>query len=142
MDAIKQSSAHLLEGKGLGNYFMMRAPNGLIVTKMLHNQYVQLLYQVGLIGLLLYLGFVIQMFVRLKRTYKETSDPFYKMTCLLALVIILGSAAYYIAYDFEPFTWMFVGLGLAVSVNHSEQKLAMHNYMRAMHAHYNNPHSY
>ncbi|MEM8488539.1 MAG: hypothetical protein AAF564_23530, partial [Bacteroidota bacterium] len=27
LDAIKQSSAHLLEGKGLGNYFMMRAPN-------------------------------------------------------------------------------------------------------------------
>ncbi len=142
LDAIKQSSAHLLEGKGLGNYFMMRAPNGLIVTKMLHNQYVQLLYQVGLIGLLLYLGFVIQMYVRLKRTYKETADPFYKMTCLLAIVIIFGSAAYHIAYDFEPFTWMFVGLGLAISVSHSEQKIAMHNYMRSMHAHYNNPHSY
>ncbi len=137
LDAIKQSSAHLLEGKGLGNYFMMRAPNGLIVTKMLHNQYVQLLYQVGLIGLLLYLGFVIQMFVRLKRTYKETADPFYKMTCLLALVIILGSSAYYIAYDFEPFTWMFVGLGMAISLNHTEQKIAMHQYMRAMNAHYN-----
>lgn len=137
LDAIKQSSAHLLEGKGLGNYFMMRAPNGLIVTKMLHNQYVQLLYQVGLIGLLLYLGFVIQMYVRLKRTYKETADPFYKMTCLLALVIILGSSAYYIAYDFEPFTWMFVGLGMAISLNHTEQKIAMHQYMRAMNAHYN-----
>ena len=137
MDAIKQSSAHLLEGKGLGNYFMMRAPNGLIVTKMLHNQYVQLLYQVGLIGLLLYLGFVIQMYIRLKRTYKETADPFYKMTCLLAIIIIFGSSAYYIAYDFDPFTWMFVGLGLAVSLNHTEQKMAMHQYMRAMRAHYN-----
>ena len=136
MDAIKQSSAHLLEGKGLGNYFMMRAPNGLIVTKMLHNQYVQLLYQVGLIGLLLYLGFLIQMFVRLKRTYRETGDPFYKMVTLLAMVIILGSSAYYIAYDFDPFTWMFVGLGMAVCLNHSEQKIAMHQYMRAMRAHY------
>lgn len=134
MDAIKQSSAHLLEGKGLGNYFMMRAPNGLIVTKMLHNQYVQLLYQVGLIGLLLYIGFVIQMIVRLRRTYKETGDPFYKMVCLLALVVLLGSSAYYIAYDFDPFTWMFVGLGLAVCLNHSEQKIAMQQYMRAMRA--------
>ncbi len=136
MDAIKQSSAHLLEGKGLGNYFMMRAPNGLIVTKMLHNQYVQLLYQVGIIGLVLYLAFVIQMYVRLKRTYKESGDPFYKMVSLLAMVIILGSSAYYIAYDFDPFTWMFVGLGMAVCLNHSEQKIAMHQYMRAMHVHY------
>lgn len=134
VDAIKQSSAHLLEGKGLGNYFMMRTPNGLIVTKMLHNQYIQLLYQVGLVGLLLYLGFIFQMIGRLRRTYRETDDPFYKMISLMALVLMAGASAYYIAYDFEPFTWLFVGLGLAVSVSHQEEKQLMKQYLHAMHA--------
>lgn len=136
MDAIKQSSAHLLEGKGLGNYFMMRAPNGLIVTKMLHNQYVQLLYQVGLIGLVLYIAMVTQMYFRLSKVYKESQDLFYKMTSLLAMVIIFGSAAYLIAYDFEPFTWMFVGLGMAISVTHTEHKIALSDYYRSMQKYY------
>jgi O-antigen ligase len=113
---------------------MMRAPNGLIVTKMLHNQYIQLLYQVGLIGLILYLAFITQMYVRMKRAYRETADPFYKMTALLGIVVMLGASAYYIAYDFEPFTWLFVGLALAVAQSHEEEKLAMHQYLRAVHA--------
>ena len=132
LDAIAQSQSHLLEGKGLGNYFMMRAPNGLIVTKMLHNQYIQLLYQVGLVGLLLYLGFIIQIYRRLKATYRETYDPFYKMVSLLGIVILLGASAYYIAYDFEPFTWMFIGLGIAVSISHKDEMARIYAYQRAM----------
>lgn len=134
MDAIDQSKAHLLEGKGLGNYFMMRAPNGLIVTKMLHNQYVQLLYQVGLVGLLLYLALLVQMYVQMKRTYKETADPFYRMTALLGIIVMIGASAYYIAYDFEPFTWLFVGLGIAVAQSHAEEKASMQQYLQYMYA--------
>ena len=133
LDAIEQSKSHWLEGKGLGNYFMMRAPNGLIVTKMLHNQYIQLLYQVGLVGLLLYLAFVLQVFLRMRRVYRETFDPFYKMISLLGIVVLLGASAYYVAYDFEPFTWLFVGLGIAVSLSHREQaeQDAMYYYAQA-----------
>ena len=132
MDAIEQSKAHILEGKGLGNYFMTRAPNGLIVTKMLHNQYIQLLYQVGLVGLLLYLGFLVQIFIRLRKTYRETYDPFYKMISLIAIIVLLGASAYYIAYDFEPFTWLFVALGVAVSLSHREEMEAIYEYQEAL----------
>ena len=121
-DALEQSKAFPLEGKGLGNYFSTRLPNGVIVEVMLHNQYIQLIYQIGAIGLILYLGFIIQMYMRLRRTYRETHDPFYRMIAVLNMVIIVGASAYYIAYEYEPFTWLFVGLGLAVTLSHSEQK--------------------
>ncbi|MEZ4698717.1 MAG: O-antigen ligase family protein [Rhodothermales bacterium] len=134
MDALAQSKAHILEGKGLGNYFQLRSPTGSIVTAMLHNQYIQLLYQIGVIGLILYLMFALQTLVRLRRTYKETLDPFYKMTALLSFVVLIGASAYYVAYDFEPFTWLFVGMGLAVAQNHAEEKEAARLYYRAYYA--------
>ncbi|MEL7342156.1 MAG: O-antigen ligase family protein, partial [Bacteroidota bacterium] len=65
IDALEQSKAFIFEGKGLGNYFTTRLPNGAIVEVMLHNQYIQLIYQVGAIGLFLYITFVIQMYRRL-----------------------------------------------------------------------------
>ena len=121
-DALEQSKAFILEGKGLGNYFTTRLPNGAIVEVMLHNQYIQLIYQVGVIGLVLYLAFLFQMYRRLRTTYKETRDPFYQMITLLNMVIIVAVSAYYVAYEYEPFTWLFVGLGLAVTMSHREQK--------------------
>jgi|GEM_PF-1778592 len=121
-DALEQSKAFILEGKGLGNYFSTRLPNGAVVEVMLHNQYIQLIYQVGVIGLVLYLAFLIQMYRRLRTTYRETHDPFYQMIALLNMVIIVAVSAYYIAYEYEPFTWLFVGLGLSVTMSHSEQK--------------------
>ena len=121
-DALEQSKAFILEGKGLGNYFSTRLPNGAVVEVMLHNQYIQLIYQVGVIGLVLYLAFLIQMYRRLRTTYRETHDPFYQMITLLNMVIIVAVSAYYVAYEYEPFTWLFVGLGLSVTMSHSEQK--------------------
>ena len=126
-DALEQSKAFIFEGKGLGNYFSTRLPNGAIVEVMLHNQYIQLIYQVGVIGLILYLGFLIQMYIRLRNTYRETHDPFYRMIALLNMVIIVAVSAYYVAYEYEPFTWLFVGLGLAVTMSHAEQKNYLYN---------------
>jgi O-antigen ligase len=134
MDALAQSKAHFIEGKGLGNYFQLRSPTGSIVTAMLHNQYIQLLYQIGVVGLVLYLAFLWQTALRLRRTYVETYDPFYKMTALLSFVVLIGASAYYVAYDFEPFTWLFVGLGLAIAQSHSEEKEAAREYYRALYA--------
>ena len=128
-DALEQSKAFILEGKGLGNYFSTRLPNGMVVEVMLHNQYIQLIYQVGVIGLVLYLGFLIQMYRRLSKTYRETSDPFYRMIALLNMVIIVSVSAYYVAYEYEPFTWLFVGLGLSVSLSHYEQQTAQYGQM-------------
>ena len=125
-DALEQSKAFIFEGKGLGNYFSTRLPNGLVVEVMLHNQYIQLIYQVGVIGLVLYLAFLIQMYGRLRATYLETPDPFYRMVVLLNMVIIVAASTYYIAYEYEPFTWLFVGLGLSVSMSHFEQKAAIY----------------
>ncbi len=130
-DALEQSKAFLWEGKGLGNYFSTRLPNGMIVEVMLHNQYIQLIYQVGVIGLLLYLGFLIQMYMRLRTTYRETTDPFYRMIALLNMVIIVAVSAYYVAYEYEPFTWLFVGLGLSITTSHFEQKRALYQHMDA-----------
>ena len=127
-DALEQSKAFILEGKGLGNYFTTRLPNGAVVEVMLHNQYIQLIYQVGVIGLLLYLGFLFQMYSRLRKTYKETGDPFYRMLTLLNMVIIVAVSAYYVAYEYEPFTWLFVGLGLSATLSHYEQKSYQYYY--------------
>ena len=128
-DALEQSKAFIFEGKGLGNYFSTRLPNGAVVEVMLHNQYIQLIYQVGVIGLVLYLGFLFQMYGRLRRTYKETPDPFYRMVTLLNMVILVSVSAYYVAYEYEPFTWLFVGLGLSVTMSHSEQRAISYYYV-------------
>jgi O-antigen ligase len=116
----------LLEGKGLGNYFQFHSSTGTLITTMLHNQYVQLIYQVGVIGLILYVIFVVHTLRRLRKTYLETMDLSYQLISLVAFTVLLGASAYYVAYDFEPFTWMYIGIGMSVAQSHRDEKLAQY----------------
>ncbi len=121
-DALRRSTDYLLVGKGLGSYFETTGPDGRIVTTALHNQYIQLVYQVGLIGFLLYLGVVVQALRHLGPTWRSARDPRDATIVAMALVVMAGSAAYYIAYVFDEFTWLFIGLGLAVARTAAERR--------------------
>lgn len=114
-DALEQSQAFLLQGKGLGSYFQTQGPHGATVQTALHNQYIQLLYQTGLIGLVLYTGFIAQTTLLLWRARRRiATDSFPYLIITMALLVLAGVSAYYFAYIFDVFTWVVVGLGLAV----------------------------
>ena len=119
-DALRQSSAHPWEGKGLGNYFEMRDGRGHLVTVSLHNQYVQLIYQVGVMGLLFYAGLVVQVFRRLRRMRAEATHRQDHLLALLALAVLAGATAYYLTYGFDYVTWLYVGLGLAAAQSYTD----------------------
>lgn len=116
-NAWEQSQAFLLEGKGFGNYFLLYDARGIPVTVSLHNQYLQIVYQVGLVGLLLYLGLVLHTARALWAACRQSADHFVHLACRTGLTALVTGSAYYVVYGFEAFTWLYVGLGLAVAVS-------------------------
>jgi len=69
----------------------------------------------GVIGFLLYLGFILQIFQRFHRALHKGLSSRQHAMILAAFVILASSSAYYVAYVFEYFTWLYVGVGIAVS---------------------------
>lgn len=117
--AIEQARAHPFFGKGFGNYFYLELPDGRIVTSILHNLYIQIGLQLGLVGLLLYLAFVIGTLKILWRTYRDAPDVHSYTLSVCGIVALVGGTMFYMAYGFDPVTWLFVGLGLAAALTHS-----------------------
>jgi O-antigen ligase len=111
-----QAQAHLWTGKGLGNYFSARDTYGNVVKASLHNQYIQVVYQVGLVGLGLYAAFVAQTTWHLVRAYRRAADATAATVAATALAVLGAATAFYIAYGFEHFTWVFIALGLAAAL--------------------------
>ncbi len=114
-EALRQAKAHWLAGKGLGNYFSLYLPDGRHVTTVLHNVYVQLVYQIGSVGLLLYLAHVGHVFRYLWRTSRDGDDRQTVAISVIGMIVLCGGSVYYLAYTLDVFTWLYVGLGLAAA---------------------------
>ncbi len=117
LESFKQIIQKLFIGKGLGYHFNLYLSRGVRITTSPHNLYISIAYQLGTVGLLLYIGFISQLFLQIRKTLKMQISLRPRVIVLTAFVILLSSSFYYIAYTFEYFTWLYVGLGIAVIMN-------------------------
>ena len=106
-----------LWGEGFGGYWRVYVPKlkGEIDVSP-HSLYVQTLVKIGVVGLLAYCAIIFKVFLRLKQWIETHRKGYYPESgiVLTGLVILIVSHAYYIVYAFEYYTWLFVGLSIAV----------------------------
>ena len=101
-------------GEGFGGYWGVSGIQGDLGVSP-HNLYIQTLVKLGTVGMLLYLIIVAKIFFKFKRTmtkYKIKDDS--EMPILiLGMVVLIAAHVFYIAYSFEYYSLLFVGLGLS-----------------------------
>jgi O-antigen ligase len=114
LESLDRISQKPFFGHGFGQHFQFTSFSEMITTSP-HNLYVTIAFQLGVIGFLLYLGFILQIFQRFHRALHKGLSSRQHAMILAAFVILISSSAYYIAYVFEYFTWLYVGVGIAVS---------------------------
>lgn len=107
-----------LVGQGLGTHFQLDLLGRETITTSPHSLYLSIPVQIGLPGLLLYLAFVAQLLLRLKRARPDkhlaTGDS---AIVTIGLVVLLAGHAYYVAYVLDWMTWAYCGLAASVLVN-------------------------
>jgi O-antigen ligase len=107
---------HPITGNSFGDYAAVYVPqiNRLIDTQP-HDLYVQHLVKLGGIGLALYLLAVASLAIALVRRSRQALDAGDPEAVLLviAFATLIGAHAYYVAYGFEYFSWVLVGIGAA-----------------------------
>lgn len=83
-----------------------------------HSLYVQTLVKLGGVGLLFYLAIVLQIGVAFWRRLQEQRDSPSPDNAIVisAFVVLIAAHAYYTVYSFEAYSWLFIGLGLAVLI--------------------------
>ncbi len=103
-----------ITGQGFGGYWGFSGIQGDLGVSP-HNLYIQTLVKLGTVGMLLYLIIVVKIFFKFKRTitkYKIRDDS--EMLILtLGMVVLIGAHVFYIAYSFEYYSLLFIGLGLS-----------------------------
>lgn len=101
-------------GQGFGGYWGFSGVQGDLGVSP-HNLYIQTLVKLGSVGMVLYLIIIIKIFFKFKRTitkYKIKDDS--EMPILiLGMVVLIASHVFYIAYSFEYYSLLFIGLGVA-----------------------------
>ena len=101
-------------GEGFGGYWGSSGdPWDLGVQP--HNLYVQTLVKLGGVGLLLYLIIVTKIFVSIKRSLKNKKQQSDSNTVIRAIgfVVLIVSHVFYMAYAFEYYSLLFIGIGVA-----------------------------
>ena len=101
-------------GEGFGSYWGLSEITGDLGVSP-HNLYIQTLVKLGTVGLLLYIIIIFKIFIKFKRTmtkYKFNADPEMPML-ILGMVVLIASHVFYIAYSFEYYSLLFIGLGIA-----------------------------
>lgn len=81
-----------------------------------HSLYVQTLVKLGLVGMFLYAGIVITLFVKMYLWLKYHCNKTLHEQAIVttSLIILLAGHAFYSVYAFEEYTLLFVGLGMSV----------------------------
>ena len=104
-----------ITGEGFGAHFGLSGWKGDVGISP-HSLYVQTLVKIGIVGMFLYLVIVFKLLSAFKHWIKSQRGQGNSEISLVlaAFVIIIGAHAYYVAYAFEYYTWLFVGLGVAV----------------------------
>jgi O-antigen ligase len=121
IEAVKDIIQQPLLGAGLGTHFnLVIGPHKELVKTSPHNLYITIPFQIGIPGLLAYLGFVAMLFYRFGRNIK-LADPWPRDRALLTtgIVILASMQAFYIAYttEFGCISWAFIGLAASVLVS-------------------------
>lgn len=107
-------------GQGFGGYWGFSRRKGDIGISP-HSLYVQTLVKIGAVGMLLYLMIVFKVFSALGhwiKTQRKNDNPEIAIV-LTAFIILVAAHAFYTVYTFEYYTWLFVGLGVAVICDRS-----------------------
>jgi len=104
-------------GGGFGGYWQVYVPElreEIDVSP--HSLYLQTLVKIGIVGLLAYCAIIFKVFLQLKRWIETHRKGYYPEfgIALTGLIILIASHAYYAFYAFEYYTWLFVGLSVAV----------------------------
>jgi O-antigen ligase len=114
-------AANPIIGEGFGTYWEVNLPElKTVVTASPHNLYVQTLLKLGVIGLLAYLVIVYRIFSRsrswIRSLTMRDSNPEAAIV-LTGVVVLIGAHWFYLAYAFEYYSWLFIGLGVAALRN-------------------------
>ncbi|CAN2048102.1 putative O-antigen polymerase [Candidatus Magnetomoraceae bacterium gMMP-1] len=113
LESLSQIARNPFIGKGLGRHFQFISFAEVITTSP-HNLYITIAYHMGIIGILLYAAFILQIFWRMRNALRRLLSSQQRTMILTSIVILISSSAYYIAYPFEYFTWLYMGLGISV----------------------------
>lgn len=105
-------------GEGFGGHFGLSGLKGDVGVQP-HSLYVQTLVKIGIVGTFLYLAVVFKLLSSFKKWITEQSNSGNSETGLVkvAFVILIAAHAYYFTYAFDYYTWLYVGLGIAVVRN-------------------------
>ena len=104
-------------GEGFGGYWQVYVPELKVnIDVSPHNLYLQTLVKIGIIGLLAYIAIIFKAFHHLKRWIEVHRKGYYPEfgIVMLGSAILIASHTYYVSYAFEYYTWLFVGLSVAV----------------------------
>jgi len=102
-------------GEGFGAHFGLSGFKGDVGISP-HSMYVTTLVKVGLVGMLLYLTIMVRLFLSFKRwveRQKLQGNPEVALV-LAAAVTVLAAHAYFLAYSFDYYSLLFIGLGMSV----------------------------
>jgi O-antigen ligase len=90
-----------------------------------HNLYLSMTYQTGILGLILYLAWILVVALRLKKHRPARGTD--NVIVGTAILVLLAIHAYGIAYSLEKdfFTWSYVGLGISSMVNAGQDTPAL-----------------
>jgi hypothetical protein len=105
-------------GEGFGGHFGVSGLKGDVGIQP-HNLYVQTLVKLGVVGMFFYLAVVFKLVSAFKRWAGNRSNAGNSEIGLVkaASVILIAAHAYYFAYALDYYTWLYVGLGIAVIRN-------------------------
>jgi len=101
-------------GEGFGGYWGYSGIQGDLGVSP-HNMYVQTLVKLGTVGLVIYMIITAKIFVNIKRILTNNeikNDPDISIL-IIGFVILVASHVFYIAYSFEYYSLLFIGLAIA-----------------------------
>lgn len=116
-ESIEEIKRNPLLGSDLGRHFQLYDPyTGALVTTSPHSLYVSIGFQLGLAGLLLYLGFIAALCTRLLKFRRLSQEIGDRTATTMGIVVLVAAHAYYIAYPMELdwITWAYLGVAASV----------------------------
>ena len=101
-------------GEGFGGYWGVSRMRGYLGVQP-HNLYVQTLVKLGIVGMLSYTIILVKLFFKFinsLKKYKVKGDTDMPIL-ILGIVTLITSHVFYVAYSYEYYSLLFVGLGVS-----------------------------
>lgn len=127
LSTIKQIMQKPWVGWGLGMHFSVYVPEYReAFTTSPHNLYLSMLFQIGVVGFLLYIGVVISIIMQFRKASPLIATD--RAIITTASLVLLSVHFYGVAYPFEKefFTWLYIGLALSYIVHSENQRRVKH----------------